>query len=100
MLVDHYKLTLKSRRIEDMTPASIAALPAEVRPHVTALRAHYDEVMLAKKLAPARPRHRCDRVRQPRLAPAADAGREDESARVLQKSRTVNASITTPPSAR
>ena len=51
MLADHYKLTLESRRIQDMNPARIAALPAEVRPHVIALRAHYDEVMKAQALA-------------------------------------------------
>jgi hypothetical protein len=53
MLADHFKVTLKSRRIEDMTPASIAALPAPIRPHVVALRAHYDEVR--KTLALAQP---------------------------------------------
>jgi mono/diheme cytochrome c family protein len=51
MLADHYGLTLKSRRIKDMGPVQIAALPAAVRPHVTALRAHYDEVVKAQTLA-------------------------------------------------
>jgi hypothetical protein len=51
MLADHYKVTLKSRRIEDMTPAAIAALPPAIKPHVVALRAHYDEVMKAQALA-------------------------------------------------
>ena len=51
MLADHFKVTLKSRRIEDMTATAIAALPAPVRPHVTSLRAHYDEVMKAQALA-------------------------------------------------
>ncbi len=51
MLADHYTLTLPSRQIKDFTPAAIAALPAEVRPHVKALRAHYDEVTRAQTLA-------------------------------------------------
>jgi hypothetical protein len=51
MLADHFRLTLKSRRIQDMDAARIAALPAAVRPHVTSLRAHYDEVMRAQALA-------------------------------------------------
>src|SRR4029078_12052003 len=55
MLADHFGLTLKSRRIEDMNTAAIAGLPAGVRPHVIALRAHYDDVMRAQALA--RPGH-------------------------------------------
>ena len=51
MLADHYKLKLVSRRMQDMDAARIAALPAEVRPHVISLRAHYDEVMKAQALA-------------------------------------------------
>ena len=58
MLADHYKLTLKSRRIQDMDAASIAALPAAVRPHVAALRSHYDEVMRTQTLA--QPGHLAD----------------------------------------
>jgi hypothetical protein len=51
MLADHYALKLKSRRIQEMDAARIAALPAAVRPHVASLRAHYDEVMRAQTLA-------------------------------------------------
>ena len=51
MLAEHYKLTLQSRHIQDFTPAAIAALPAAVRPHVAALRTHYDAVMRAQALA-------------------------------------------------
>jgi hypothetical protein len=51
MLADHYKVKLESRRIEDMTAARIAALPAAVRPHVIALRRHYDGVKKAHALA-------------------------------------------------
>jgi hypothetical protein len=53
MLADHYHLTLKSRKIADLGPADIAAQPAEVRPHLTALRAHYDEVMRTEVAAEA-----------------------------------------------
>ena len=49
MLWDHYSVTGASRRIVDMTPARIARLPAPVRPHVRALRAHYDQVSRAMK---------------------------------------------------
>ena len=51
MLADHYKVTLKSRLIQEMNAARIAELTAEIRPHVIALRAHYDEVMKAQALA-------------------------------------------------
>ena len=51
MLADHYKVQLERRRIEDMTAARIAALPAAIRPHVIALRAHYDRVKNAPALA-------------------------------------------------
>ena len=55
MLADHYKLQLESRRIEDLTPARIAALPAEARPHLSSLRAHYDAVQ--KAMTAAQPGH-------------------------------------------
>ncbi len=51
MLADHYGLTLKSRHVKDMTPAAIAALPEAVRPYLTSLRAHFDEVTKAQALA-------------------------------------------------
>ena len=51
MLADHFNLTLKSRKIEDLDAAQIAAQPAAVRPYLTSLRAHYDEVMKAQALA-------------------------------------------------
>jgi hypothetical protein len=44
MLLDHYDVTTGSRKIADMTPAAIAALPEAARPHVTKLKAHYDEI--------------------------------------------------------
>ncbi|MEO6569060.1 MAG: DUF1587 domain-containing protein, partial [Opitutaceae bacterium] len=42
MLVDHFDLKLKSRKIQELDAAQIAALPPEVRPHLVALRAHFD----------------------------------------------------------
>jgi uncharacterized protein DUF1592/uncharacterized protein DUF1588/uncharacterized protein DUF1587/uncharacterized protein DUF1595/uncharacterized protein DUF1585/cytochrome c len=51
MLADHYALTLKSRRIQDMDAAAIAALPAAVRAQVRAVRVHYDEVRKSQTLA-------------------------------------------------
>ncbi len=51
MLADHFKLALKSRRIRDLDAVQIAALPANVRQYVAPLRAHYDAVMRAQRLA-------------------------------------------------
>lgn len=90
MLADHYKLTLESRRIQDMDAARIAALPATVKPHVRSLRAHYDEVMRAQALA--QPGHVADA-----LTVASRAWRRPLSLRektdlraFYRKSRTVN----------
>ena len=90
MLADHYALKLKSRRIEDLDAAQIAALPGAARPHLTSLRAHYDEVMKAQALA--QPGHVADALtfasrawRRPLTAA------EKTSLRAFyQKSRTVN----------
>ncbi len=51
MLADHFNLSLKSRRIEELDAVQIAAQPAAVRSYLTSLRAHYDEVMKAQALA-------------------------------------------------
>jgi Protein of unknown function (DUF1592)/Protein of unknown function (DUF1588)/Protein of unknown function (DUF1587)/Protein of unknown function (DUF1595)/Protein of unknown function (DUF1585)/Planctomycete cytochrome C len=51
MIADHFQLQLKSRLIRDLTPADIAAQPAVVKPYLTSLRAHYDDVMRAQRLA-------------------------------------------------
>jgi mono/diheme cytochrome c family protein len=51
MLLDHYGLKPASRRIADMNAAAIAAQPADARPYLTAIRAHYDEVMRTQRLA-------------------------------------------------
>ncbi len=58
MLADHYGLKLKSPRIENLTDADVAALPAEARPYVAALRQHHAEVTQAQ--AAARPGHMDD----------------------------------------
>ncbi len=58
MLAEHYGFTVKSRRIADLDAAAIAALPAEARPFVQALRAHYQEVQKAQ--AAAEPGHLTD----------------------------------------
>jgi hypothetical protein len=55
VLAEHYEHDLRGLRITDMSPVQIAALPAEMRPHVASLRAHYDEVQRA--LARAQPGH-------------------------------------------
>jgi len=51
MLADHYGLKLKSRRIQDIDAATIAAQPADVRPYLRSIRASYDEVERAQTLA-------------------------------------------------
>jgi len=51
MLVEHYGLKLKSTLIRDLSPAEIAAQPAAARPYLTALRAHYDDVVRSERLA-------------------------------------------------
>jgi mono/diheme cytochrome c family protein len=90
MLADHFAFDLKGRKIQDMTASRIAALPPAVRPHVAALRAHYDDVMRAQTIA--RPGHITDA-----LAFASRAWRrpltEVEKANLrafYDKSRTVN----------
>lgn len=60
MLLDHYKVTDGSRKIVDMTPARVASLPVEARPHVVKLRAHHDAVMAT--LARAEPGHVDDAI--------------------------------------
>ena len=47
MLLDHYGVASGSRLIADMTPARLAALPKEARPHVLRLKAHYEAVTQA-----------------------------------------------------
>ena len=51
MLLDHFGVKGEHRTIVSMTPARIASLPADVRPHVRSLRAHHDAVVRAMRLA-------------------------------------------------
>jgi len=51
MLVDHFGLKVESRRIQDIDAVRVAALPVAVRPYISSLRAHYDQVMAALRLA-------------------------------------------------
>ena len=90
MLADHYSLPLKSRRIEDLDAATIAAQPDAARPYLSSLRAHYDDVRKAQSLA--QPGHLADALafasrawRRP-LTAAETAGLKA----FYQKSRTVN----------
>ena len=101
MLLDHYGVTAGSRKIRDMTPARIAALPEAARPHVRSLRAHYDEVTLALKRGRARSRH--GGARRSRAGPG-DVRSHRPSARPCGRSiarrEPCTASITTAPCAR
>jgi hypothetical protein len=47
MLLDHYGVAKGGRRMEDLTPARMAELPKELRPHVRRLKVHYDAVTQA-----------------------------------------------------
>lgn len=51
MLVDHYGLKLKSRRIQDLTRAEIAELPEAAGSQILALQTQYLDVIKAQKLA-------------------------------------------------
>ncbi len=58
MLADHFAQKLPTRKIAEVSPTLLASLPPDVRPHVRALRTHYDAVTRAQALA--RPRHVAD----------------------------------------
>jgi hypothetical protein len=47
MLLEHYGAPAAGLRIGDLTPARVAALPKEARPHVRRLKADYDAVSQA-----------------------------------------------------
>jgi hypothetical protein len=55
ILAEHYGVELKGRRIHELDARAIAALPAEMQPHATALRTNYDRVV--QTLARAAPQH-------------------------------------------
>ena len=90
LLADHFGLTLKSRAIQDMDAAEIAALAAEVRPHVRSLRAHYDELMKAQALA--QPAHIADALTFASRAWRRPLTQTDKAnlRAFYQKARTVN----------
>jgi hypothetical protein len=52
MLADHFSVKLDTK-MADLTPARLAALPANLRTHVAPLRAHYESVMRAFTAAEA-----------------------------------------------
>ena len=101
MLLDHYGVASGGRRIEDMTPARVAALPKEAQPHVRRLKAHYDAVTQAFRRGEAGHVARRPRLREPRLAPSPRSGGGGGPARVLSRRRAPpTASTTTPRCAR
>ena len=55
LLVNHFNLKLKSKKMADLTAIEVEAMPAEARQYVKPLRAEYLEVMSAE--AAAKPRH-------------------------------------------
>ena len=83
MLLDHFDVKTGSRKIDDMTPARIAALPAEMQAHVQKLKAHYDTTTAAMKQGRARARRRRGGLRRPRLAASAHGRRAGRAARLL-----------------
>ena len=64
MLLDHFDVKTGSRKIADMTPARIAALPAALQADVKKLKAHYDTTT-AKMKPGSRARRRRGGLRQP-----------------------------------
>ena len=102
MLADHYELTLKSRRIagHGRRRRSRRCRPRS-RPHVTSLRAHYDEVMQAQALA--QPGHVADALAFASRAwrrPLTAAEKASLRALLPAVAHGAAASITTRPSAR
>jgi hypothetical protein len=55
LLVEHFHLTLKSKKMADLTAAEVEAMPAEARQYVKPLRAQYLETVAAENAA--KPRH-------------------------------------------
>jgi Protein of unknown function (DUF1592)/Protein of unknown function (DUF1588)/Protein of unknown function (DUF1587)/Protein of unknown function (DUF1595)/Protein of unknown function (DUF1585)/Cytochrome C oxidase, cbb3-type, subunit III len=55
LLAEHFKLTLKSKKMADLTAAEVDAMPPDARQYVKPLRAQYLEVMAAE--AAAKPSH-------------------------------------------
>ncbi len=61
LLGEKFKYDLKGKKMADMNPAAMAALPAEMRPYVVPLRQAWEGMMAAQ--AAARPRHIEDCIR-------------------------------------
>jgi hypothetical protein len=55
LLAEHFKLTLKSKKIADLTAADVAAMPAEAQQYVKPIRQQYLAAVAAE--AAAKPRH-------------------------------------------
>ncbi|MGH9309721.1 MAG: DUF1592 domain-containing protein, partial [Vicinamibacterales bacterium] len=90
MLAEHFGIELKGRKTQDLDAAAIAALPAASRPHVTALRAHYDKVMKAMTLAePAHVADALDFASRAWRRPLTDAEKKRLRA-FYQRARTAN----------
>ena len=51
LLAEHYSVKLKSRHIQDLDAAQVAALPAEMQRYLAPIQANYAAVMKAEKLA-------------------------------------------------
>ncbi len=60
-LAQHFKYDLQGKKMADMTPAAMAALPAEMRDYVAPLRKAWEGMMAAQ--ATAKPRHIEDCIR-------------------------------------
>jgi hypothetical protein len=54
LLADHFKLTLKSKKIADLTAAEVEAMAPDARQYVKPLRNQYLEVMAAESAAKSR----------------------------------------------
>jgi hypothetical protein len=54
LLAEHFKLTLKSKKIADLTAAEVEAMPLDARQYVKPLRNQYLEVMAAESAAKSR----------------------------------------------
>ncbi len=61
LLAQHYKYDLKGKKMADMNPAAMAALPEEMRGYVAPLRKSWEEMMTAQTAA--KPRHIEDVIR-------------------------------------
>jgi hypothetical protein len=61
LLAEHFKYDMKGKKMADMTPANMAALPEDMRKYVAPLRKTWEEMVAAQ--AAAKPRHIEDTIR-------------------------------------